>query len=125
MEDSINRNLMIEVFEQELKYQQTEVVHCGSNYKELEGKEMALKWCIDKLKSCPKVNKWIPCSERLPEEDGLYLVTDVSIYFGAYSTYVLKREKASPSNCVKWATIVAWMPLPEPYKEGNNVERDA
>ena len=69
--------------------------------------------------------RWIPVSERLPEEDGLYLVTDVSKYFGAYSTYVLKREKASPSNCVKWATIVAWMPLPEPYKEGNNVERDA
>lgn len=73
---------------------------------------------VMKLPSVTPQQKWIPCSERLPEEDGLYLVTDVSIYFGAYSTFVLKREKASPSNCVKWATIVAWMPLPEPYKEG-------
>ena len=61
--------------------------------------------------------RWIPVSERLPEEDGLYLVTDA---FGAYPPYVLKREKASLLNCAKWATIVAWMPLPKPYEEGED-----
>lgn len=68
---------------------------------------------------------WIPCSERLPEEDGLYLVIDLAIYFGEYSPFIFKREKTSPTNTLKWGDIVAWMPLPEPYKEDNNAERDA
>ena len=63
--------------------------------------------------------KWISVSERLPEEDGLYLVIGLGIYLGEYSPFIFKREKTSPSNTLKWVQeIVAWMPLPEPYKEG-------
>ncbi|MBD5463973.1 MAG: DUF551 domain-containing protein [Lachnospiraceae bacterium] len=40
-------------------------------------KEKQIKWTsesvISLLESAPKVNKWIPCSERLPEEKGWYL----------------------------------------------------
>ncbi len=56
---------------------------------------------------------WIPCTERLPEEDGCYLVTTTGtnndIIDIAYYTTDL-WHKAS--------RIKAWMPLPEPYKEG-------
>lgn len=57
---------------------------------------------------------WIPCSERLPEEEGQYLVTksragkksvEFAIYFEIY-----EWNTADP--------VVAWMPLPEPWKEG-------
>ena len=30
---------------------------------------------IDALESLPTAQQWIPCSERLPEEEGHYLVT--------------------------------------------------
>ena len=56
----------------------------------------------------PKTGHWIPVSERLPEKDELYLV-----YFddGEY-------ELAYFSNGVfSYSGVVAWMPLPEPYKE--------
>ena len=66
---------------------------------------------VMKLPSVTPQQKWIPCSERVPEEDGLY--------FGEYSPFIFKREKTSPSNTLKWVQdIVAWMPLPERYKEG-------
>ena len=61
-------------------------------------------------------DKWIPCSERLPESQGYYICT-----FKDGSKY--KRASA-----VKWSngwqltgtrsywTVLAWMPLPEPWK---------
>jgi hypothetical protein len=60
---------------------------------------------------------WIPCSERLPEKDGHYLCSFKmpkridKIYVGlAYRTY--GRWYGYMDN-----EIIAWMPLPEPYKE--------
>ena len=62
---------------------------------------------------------WIPCSERLPEEDGYYLTT---IRF-----YHLHNLVAMGCNFEdgKWLymegddEVLAWMPLPQPYKAGD------
>lgn len=61
---------------------------------------------------------WIPCSERLPEKQDCYLVT--TKWKGSYSgdVYIetnmaVYREKPKEWDCVD---VVAWMPLPEPYK---------
>ena len=84
-----------------------------------EGHRVVYVEGIEELPSVTPQQKWIPCSERLPEEDGLYLVIGLGIYLGEYSPFIFKREKTSPSNTLKWVQeIVAWMPLPEPYKEG-------
>ena len=60
---------------------------------------------------------WIPCSERLPSEDGCYLVsttgTNNDIIDIAYYTEEI-WHKAS--------RIKAWMPLPKPYREESEVE---
>lgn len=59
-------------------------------------------------------NGWIPCGERLPDSNGMYLIT----------AEVLKKEEVQYSWFQKDAEIficngiaTAWMPLPEPYNE--------
>lgn len=56
--------------------------------------------------------QWTSCSERLPEEIGYYLVTlardlevDIS-YFTKYNTWETFRN----------TEVIAWLPLPDPYK---------
>lgn len=73
-----------------------------------------------------KIGEWIPCSERLPEEDGIYIVDD-RIFD---NPWVHTAGFVKTSQC--WAEchgvyyddkycryddgrIVAWQPLPEPY----------
>lgn len=66
---------------------------------------------------------WIPCSERMPNDDKDYLVTDgESMAVGYYRT----DAKAWDNVNFGWLehreetcglkTVVAWMPLPEPYE---------
>lgn len=60
------------------------------------------------------IPKWIPVTEGLPEESGLYQVTDMQ---GNVVRYVFNVSEGSEEywrRCVK-----AWMPLPEPYKGVN------
>lgn len=63
-------------------------------------------------------NGWIPCSERLPEEDGYYLIT---IRFYHLHNLVVMGCNFEDG---KWLymdgddEVLAWQPLPQPYKAG-------
>lgn len=71
---------------------------------------------------------WIPCSERLPSEHGLYLVTyddDIGMmWYGEPfmpNIKVNKGEKYFYRSDSEWGDIIyeevtAWMPLPKPYE---------
>lgn len=65
------------------------------------------------------MNKWIPITERLPERDGLYIVTFDGELVG-------QKEPFASTNYFEngqWDdgdSVIAWMPLPEPYKAGVN-----
>ena len=87
---------------------------------------------FDFIRNLPSadVPHWIPCSERLPEEDhwlggsGKQFSEKVLVSIANHEdedifvdvTYTMDGEwmLALPRYC----EIVAWMPLPEPYKDG-------
>lgn len=60
-------------------------------------------------------NMWIPVSERLPE-DGTYIATLAGELIGQVKPFTgmcgIENGKWDDEDCV-----IAWMPLPEPYKE--------
>lgn len=64
-------------------------------------------------------NGWIPCSERLPEECGRYLVCNDGVAWIAdffNSTWFGKR--------CRYSDVIAWQPLPTPYKEGDHAKKN-
>lgn len=76
------------------------------------------------LEQDEKENGWIPVSERLPEIKKnyleCYLVTDGRFCLMAYLTSEKEWVFAECTNCknkINWTDIVAWIPLPELYKE--------
>lgn len=60
---------------------------------------------------------WIPVSERLPEKNGNYLVT-VEANDGTASIKFQMVDHYGPKwlHEGKHEKVIAWMPLPEPYK---------
>lgn len=59
--------------------------------------------------------RWIPVSERLPEKNGRYLVTNTR--WGAYEVDWNVFYKEPKEGWIWEKGVTAWMPLPEPYKE--------
>lgn len=64
-------------------------------------------------------NGWIPVNERLPDLWEVVLVTDESDKVYEYERRPLDENG---NKCEEWCflgrKIIAWQPLPEPYKEG-------
>lgn len=78
-----------------------------------------------RLKDIPSADQWIPCSERLPEEPGTYIVTEKEFSVGDRDhegRYEIIVEPVEFRGDGEWARanffeVIAYMPLPEPYKE--------
>ena len=76
---------------------------------------------MNSLPSAQLEPSWIPCSKELPPDDRTVLVT---LKWGEDDREILVGEYWHDSPSSKgWGTfeghVIAWMPLPEPYKDGN------
>lgn len=79
----------------------------------------------DILDALPSAQQWIPCKTALPEHDGEYLVTKKSFGWnctGYIETDIARYEKKNGWH--KADQVIAWMPLPEPYKDGEHEKAD-
>ena len=79
---------------------------------------------MDEVKGTNVTSNWIPCSERLPEE-GIY----VMCCFDDGSVDVLWQKWQEDETLLFYADfdnqirkVIAWQPLPEPYKGGKENE---
>jgi len=82
----------------------------------LEIDKMYLEKCRE-VAELGKQQRWIPCSERLPDSDigGVLIYTkDGGIAEGQYYPTIESWKQFRWS--VEDAKVIAWMPLPEPYK---------
>ena len=82
------------------------------------------------IANLPKVGEWIPCSERLPKCNGCYLVWRPHFFGGEIGMpaicYFDGQDTWHDSYGVDFTRIlnkkdvIAWMSLPEAYKESEN-----
>lgn len=110
---------------------QGELVHGAARDSEAFYKAEDIYWALNDMPavepSCSEIpNSWIPVTERLPEIGELVLVC--CMYGDGYMDQTIDSrakdgnwwlnivfDDPDPAECCK---VIAWMPLPEPYMEG-------
>ena len=129
MDDLISRQAAIEVIDavfpvDPMKSEYAQGIACGA---------ALAKTYVEQL---PSAQQWIPCSEMLPEEDVEVLITyrykegegdtshaDMDIttygqmYFGGNKVGNHKHWRQPFEYFESNYEVVAWMPLPSPYRE--------
>lgn len=130
-EDSLCYRSPIELIESRIRYEKEEMVlkaiqKVGVNVDKDEliralkydRNQFEMGYCRG-LEVGKRVSEWIPCDEELPEEDQEVLCSfengNVDVW-----TYRVSILWESPEGV--WCNqhdvgLIAWMPLPEPYKE--------
>lgn len=90
-----------------------------------------LKFVEDELAQLPSAPRWIPCKERLPKIDMSYPHhEDYLVQYDSGNMDVASWSNVNRFwtdhvtepywNCVQFAKVIAWMPLPEPWKGDDN-----
>ncbi len=74
----------------------------------------------------PKIGEWIPCSERLPEESGTYIVNAIEnhIVHVTFAKWMPRIKRWNLSGNRSYWKVTAWMPLPEPYRPEKESEKN-
>ena len=100
---------------------------CGDT----QNREVA-EWLKEYFLSAEAVQGWIPCSERMPKAEDMYQPPEHRYLcqleaYGVRKFCVLSRLKGAVSPFWDWygiafhdSEVTAWMPLPGPYKGGED-----
>ena len=109
MSDLISRQAAIDAFEKEL-----------SDVREFAVGFVGSKRILESVPSAQTEQRWIPCSERLPELGRNILVTTS----WNFVTKAMSCGDHWEINSIdyKLSSVVAWMPLPEPYQGERRAE---
>ena len=97
-------------------------LHCMFDRSDIEEKRVdTIKEMIEIVHEVAEEYKggWIPCSERLPEESGTYIVNAIenSIIHVTFAKWMPRMKKWNLTGCRSYWKVNAWQPLPEPFKE--------
>ena len=84
------------------------------------------KWLVKIAEKAVSPYRWIPVSERLPEEYGNYLISihgEDEPDIGTINPNDKRGWSLCDANGFYWAgdkklIVTAWMPLPSPYQKG-------
>lgn len=86
-------------------------------FEDWSARNFILNDVIDEINKMPKVGEWISVSERLPDVD-IEVLVSCKARITKYS--YIDIDYRSKKNG-KWAylgeDVIAWQPLPEPYRE--------
>lgn len=136
--DCISRQELLKIYEDRFSELQ-KLKHLKDN-KGAEDRQMGVNYCINILKELPPATpqepRWIPISEKTPDKGGEYLLwgkIDESeeenyCFIGDYhefdevfgveiSKYDSKTLGFIDTEIEEYYSVVAWMPLPKPYRE--------
>lgn len=129
-EDTISRQSAIQAAECIVDH------HAITPYQTMRSAMDHLQRILRGMPSAQPEQQWIPCSERMPDANGMYLVTMMEkakaedLGFDLDEIEVRKMRYSCnvgwqmPRHIPKWIDdvitdeVIAWMPLPEPYGEG-------
>ena len=126
--DVVSRNAIVQKLNKMDRYVSTELRLCDTDNKFPQNEVFIVddvyEEIVEQLPSVQPEPHWIPCSERLPDKMGDYLVT-LWDDRGTWVEIVLWNEtfggrwQAVLYNDVDYSDIsnvIAWLPLPEPYQ---------
>ena len=88
-----------------------------------EAQHKALRDALSRVPDAEPEQQWIPCSEKLPEDDTLMLVNYIDnrpdamdIWIGWHEMENVWYIDGEEHSRERGNEVIAWMPLPEPYK---------
>ena len=109
-----------------LDFHENRMAELGGTERDVEdwGSVKAYSDAIDIVEKVAEEYKgcWIPCSERLPEKNGMYLCTQNNYDLVTNKNIIRVSTELVEFYNGKWRraknlVVTHWQPLPEPYKE--------
>lgn len=93
----------------------------------MKDKEVGVKDTPKKKADVAPVIDWIPCSERLPDKSDFYMVCayngDTYDYRKNWFYHEDDYGDSEWTGLIPCEKVIAWVPLPEPYRENKGDER--